>query len=194
MAPNTHCPTIKKTVDIFISGYILTKEMVRHLCLLQYGASEALLNNCGPLDYATLYFEKHKAMDAPYLIPMTFHHRDDPNKTLDLWLLPGKAAFFSHGVTPPKLPLDEETKAYLDQWFSPELLKMKQFRGVRYIQTLWPRGVLPRGIIAAKMKLTVEKHRAAYEKVQQDWVEWMKAKGVENPVMPPPFPVSWHLA
>ena len=142
MASNAHTSTVKKTVDIIVSGYILTKEMVRHLCLLQYGATEALLNNCGALTYAALYFEKHKAMDAPYLVPMTFHHRDDPNKTLDLWLLPGRAAFFSHGVTPPKLPLDEETKAYLDQWFSPELLKMKQFRGIRYIQTLWPRGLL----------------------------------------------------
>ena len=32
------------------------------------------------------------------------------------------------------------------------------------------------------MKLTVEKHRAAYEKIQRDWVEWMKTKGIENPV------------
>ena len=142
MASASQSSPSRLTIDICVSGYILTEQMVRHLCLLQYGATEALLNNCGALDYATLYFEKHKAMDAPYLVPMTFHHRDDPNKTLDLWLLPGRAAFFSHGVTPPKLPLDEETKAYLDQWFSPKLLKMKQFRGIRYIQTLWPRGLL----------------------------------------------------
>ena len=130
------------TIDICVSGYILTEKMVRHLCLLQYGATEAQLDSRGVITYSVLYFEKRKAIDAPYFIPLTFHDRDDPNDTKDLWLLPGKAAFFSPGVTPPNLPLDKETKAYLDHWFPPTLLGMKEFRGLRYIQTIWPRGLL----------------------------------------------------
>ena len=145
MASSSQSSPSRLTIDICVSGYILTEQMVRHLCLLQYGATEAELDGpwgCGAIDYSILYFEKHKATDAPYLIPLTFHDRDDPNITKDLWLLPGKAAFFSPGVTPPNLPLDKETKAYLDHWFPPKLLGMEEFRGLRYIQTIWPRGLL----------------------------------------------------
>ena len=47
----------------------------------------------------------------------------------------------------------------------------------------YPHPSKARGIIVTKMKLTVEKHRAAYEQIQRDWVEWMKTtEGIENPV------------
>ena len=33
------------------------------------------------------------------------------------------------------------------------------------------------------MKLIVKRHRVAYKQLQRDWIEWMKSKGVENPVL-----------
>ena len=39
------------------------------------------------------------------------------------------------------------------------------------------------GIVGTKMKLIVKRHRVAYKQLQRDWIEWMKSKGVENPVL-----------
>ena len=133
----------RQSIDICVAGYLLTEEMVKHLCLLHYGATQADIDHFGALDFAAYHYEQHRAFEAPYLIPMTFHPRStDPNQTLEMWLLPGKVAFYRAGTPRPKLPFDDEALAYLDTWFPSKLLKRPEFGGMRYIQTAWPRGLL----------------------------------------------------
>ncbi|KAI0716855.1 hypothetical protein C8Q76DRAFT_795096 [Earliella scabrosa] len=183
----------RQSIDICVAGYLLTEEMVKHLCLLHYGATQADIDHFGALDFAACHWEQLKALESPYLIPMTFHPRSDPNKTVEMWLLPGKAAFHKYGTPRPKLPFDKETLAYLHAWPPPKLLKRPEFRGLRYIQTAWPRGLMPRGIILTKIRNHSEKNRLAFEQMKKDWVAWLQERGEPVPKMTPPFPVSWHL-
>ncbi len=106
------------------------------------------------------------------------------------WLLTGKAVYFRPGTTPLKQTYDLETQAYLDAWFSRSLFKRPEFKGVRFVQTLWPRDT-PRtskflsfsmlsvhnyrltamGVVLAKMRLASNKEaREARLRRQQDWV------------------------
>ncbi len=122
----------KKPIDIFVSGYLLDEEMLTHLCILKYGATEASLKKYGSVDIATCYYEDRDVLDAPWLVPIR-------HKGKLWWLLPGKAAFFVSGTKPPDLPLDRETREYLNVWLPLELLKRPEFKGARYAQTHWPR-------------------------------------------------------
>ena len=127
-------------VDIFVAGYLLTKDMVKHLCLLAYGATQADIDHFGALDFAALYYSERDVIESPSLIPVTYYNHS--NTIEDGWLLPGRAAFHNPRVSPPKLEYDKATKAYLDQWLPPHLLKRDEFKGIRYVQTPWPRGVV----------------------------------------------------
>ncbi|KAI0716857.1 hypothetical protein C8Q76DRAFT_783731 [Earliella scabrosa] len=192
--PFTSSSSKKGAVNICVSGYVLTEEMVKHLCLLHYGATQAEIDHFGAIDFATYYYEQFKALEAPYLIPMTFHDRLDPSRELKLWLLPGKVAFVKPGRALPNLPLDKETKAYLNIWFPSKLLKRPEFRGLHYIQTVWPRDQAPRNIIMTKlMNFIYEEKRKDFEQMQKDWLAWMEKRGHPVPKLPPPFPASWHF-
>ncbi len=122
------------TIDIFLSGYLLDGEMIKHLCILKYGATEAELQKRYPVDFAICYLGKREVLDAPWLIPIWHSGKE-------WWLLPGKAVFFVAGTNPPDLPKDPETKAYLNTWFPPDLLKRPEFTGLRFVQTFWPRDI-----------------------------------------------------
>ena len=172
--------------------------MVKHLCLLQYGATQADIDHFGALDFAAYHYEQLKALEALYLIPMTFHDRSDPSQKLKLWLLPGKVAFVKRGRALPNLPLDKETKAYLNAWFPSKLLKRPEFRGLHYIQTVWPRDqartftaqalvfdlslitntFTARNIIMTKLiNFVSEAKRKDFEQMQTDWLAWMEKRG-----------------
>ena len=188
----------KGAVNICVSGYVLSEEMVKHLCILHYGATQADIDHFGAIDFATYYYEQLKALEAPYLIPMTFHDRLDPSRELKLWLLPGKVAFVKPGRALPNLPLDKETRAYLNIWFPSKLLKRPEFRGLHYIQTVWPRDqartftaqalvfdlslitntFTARNIIMTKlMNFIYEAKRNDFEQMQKDWLAWMEKRG-----------------
>ncbi|KAI0716836.1 hypothetical protein C8Q76DRAFT_795080 [Earliella scabrosa] len=191
---STRSSSKKGDIKICVSGYVLTKEMVKHLCLLQYGATQADIDHFGALDFAAYHYEQLKPLEAPYLIPMTFHDRLDPSREIKLWLLPGKVAFVKRGRALPNLPLDGETKAYLNAWFPSKLLKRPEFRGLHYIQTVWPRDQAPRNIIMTKLiNFVSEAKRKDFEQMQKDWLAWMEKRGEPVLEIPPPFPASWHF-
>ncbi len=129
------------SIDIVVSGYLLDKEMLNHLCILKYGVTEAQVEDFGPVDFATLYYSQRNFLDAPWLVPIPCRSKIDPNVSETRWLTPGKAAFIRPGTSPPKLEYDAETKAYLDTWFPRDLLQRLEFKGIRFIQTYWPRNI-----------------------------------------------------
>ncbi|KAI0760452.1 hypothetical protein C8Q74DRAFT_1372314 [Fomes fomentarius] len=104
------------SVDISVSGYLLTKEMLKQLCLLTYNATEAQIDNLGPIDFAILHYSKYHFLDAPWLVPMSYRSKTDPDVVEKGWLLTGNAVYFRPGTTPPKHTYDPETQAYLDTW------------------------------------------------------------------------------
>ncbi len=128
-------------IDIFLSGYLLDREMLKHLCILAYGATEAKVDDLGPVDFATLYYAERSSLDAPWLVPIPCRSKKDSNIVETRWLIPGKAAFMHPKTQPPNLQYDAETKAYLDTWFPRGLFKMPEFKGIHFIQTYWPRDI-----------------------------------------------------
>ncbi len=123
-------------LDITVSGYLLTREMVKQLCLLKYGFTTDQVNGTSSIDCATLYYAQRHIMESPRLLDVVY------KKTETRWLLVGGAAFFRTGTTPPKLVLDAELKAYLDHWFPPDLHHRDEFKGMYYTQILWPHDVI----------------------------------------------------
>ncbi|KAI0762319.1 hypothetical protein C8Q74DRAFT_1371389 [Fomes fomentarius] len=176
----------KTTVDIFLSGYLLDAEMIKHLCILKYGATQAELQKRYPLDFALCYYGKRDVLDAPWLVPIMHSGKD-------WWLLPGKAVFFVAGTNPPDLPMDRETKAYLNTWFPPDLLKRPEFEGLRYVQTFWPRDIPPAGIVRTKLRMVNKEARLAREQYQQKYLDYQMSRGRTDIKMPPLFPVVWLI-
>ncbi len=139
---NTARPVSCKTpIDIFVSGYLLNEEMIKHLCILAYDATEAKVEDLGPVDCATLYYSQRSFLEAPWLVPIAYRSKTDPDVVESGWLIPGKAAFIRRGQSPPKLQYDAETRAYLDTWFPQDLFKRPEFKGVRFVETHWPRDI-----------------------------------------------------
>ncbi|KAI0760457.1 hypothetical protein C8Q74DRAFT_1372319 [Fomes fomentarius] len=193
MAASTK-PAPRVPIDIFVSGYLLDEDMLRHLCIISYGATEARVDDLGPVDCATLYYTKRSFLDAPWLVPIPCPSKTDPNVMVTRWLIPGKAAFIRPKSQPPKLEYDAETKAYLDTWFPQSLLKRPEFKGIRFIQTYWPRDIRPVGIVYANLVMATKKGaRAAHLRQQQEWVDKGRSLGKMDIKLPAPFPVSWHI-
>ncbi|KAI0760449.1 hypothetical protein C8Q74DRAFT_1372311 [Fomes fomentarius] len=159
-------------LDITVCGYLLTREMVRHLCVLKYGFTTDQLNGMSSIDCATLYYARRYIMESPRLLDLV--HK----KTETRWLLVGGAAFFRTGTTPPRLVLDAEIKAYLDHWFPPDLHHRDEFKGMRYVQILWPDNVIPYGIVRHKMNMRSKKYREEWREDRRKWIAEEKAKGV----------------
>ncbi len=134
-APKDNRPAL----DVVLSGYLLDAEMLKCLCIASYGATAAELKTRSPVDFASCYYGERDVLDAPWLVPVRYYSKSNPNELEQRWVLPGRAAFFVAGTEPPKLPLDQETKTYLNAWFPPRLFKMPEFKGMRYYQTYWPR-------------------------------------------------------
>ncbi len=153
-------PSCRTAIDIFVSGYLLDEEMLKHLCLLKYGATEAEVDDLGPVDFASLYYAERNFLDAPWLVPITYRSKTDPKVIESGWLIPGKAAFFRPGAEPPQLPYDAETRAYLDTWFPRDLFKRPEFKGVRFVETNWPRDIprMSRMALVVARSLTLPNH------------------------------------
>ncbi|KAI0760458.1 hypothetical protein C8Q74DRAFT_1372320 [Fomes fomentarius] len=187
-------PSCRTAINIFVSGYLLDEEMLKHLCLLKYGATEAEVDDLGPVDFASLYYAERNFLDAPWLVPISYRSKTNPKVIESGWLIPGKAAFFRPGAEPPQLPYDAETRAYLDTWFPRDLFKRPEFKGVRFVETHWPRDIPPVGIVLGNLKMAANKEaRAGHMRRQQRWVDYRRSHGQPDTKLPAPFPVSWHL-
>lgn len=130
----------RRALDVVLAGYLLDAEMLKYLCIASYGATAAELKTRSPVDFASCYYNERDVLDAPWLVPVRYYSKSNPDEPEQRWVLPGRAAFFVADTEPPKLPFDQETKTYLNAWFPPRLLKMPAFEGIRYYQTYWPRG------------------------------------------------------
>ncbi|KAI0757444.1 hypothetical protein C8Q80DRAFT_1265370 [Daedaleopsis nitida] len=173
-----------RTIDIVVGGYLLNIELLTLLCLFKYKMSPKAVKNAGAIDCAYYYWSERNAIDPPSLIPVTYPDESYPSKTIEGWILPGKVAFFRTGTTPPSLPMsDKDTNAYLDTWFPRDLLKNKAFKSVRYVQSLWPRGVPVSGIVLTVMRLRFELYRRLREQRRQEWIEYHQRQGIANPAL-----------
>ncbi len=101
MADATKSASRVVPIDIYVSGYLLDEKMLRHLCIITYGATEAQVDDLGPVDCATSYYNKRSFLDAPWLVPIPCRSKKDPNVTERRWLIPGKAAFIRPKSQPP---------------------------------------------------------------------------------------------
>ncbi len=52
--------------------------MLKRLCLFKYGATEAEVDDLGPVDFATLYYAERNFLDAPWLFPTSYRSTNDP--------------------------------------------------------------------------------------------------------------------
>ena len=190
-----------RPIDISVSGYLLTREMMKHLCLLAYGATQAELDELGPIDYATIYWSERHPIESPCIIPITTLNRSS-NLVEEMWILIGKAAYLNRGASPPKLSYDKETREYLNAWFPSKMLKLPEFEGIRFVQTQWPRGLIrasmllqhywrcpyhpdltATGIIMTSMQVRVyRKHYEHHERDRKNWIKEMEEHG-EDPVL-----------
>ncbi|KAI0760460.1 hypothetical protein C8Q74DRAFT_1372322 [Fomes fomentarius] len=141
-------------IDIFVSGYLLVQEMLpKHVCLLKYGAIEAKVDDLGLVDCATLCYAVRRPLDAPWPVPVLSRSINDPDVTETRWLITGKAVFFRPKMLPYKLEYDAETRTFLNTWFSPDILKRPESKGVRFIQTHSPRDIPPVGIVRDNLQM-----------------------------------------
>ncbi len=85
--------------------------MLEHM----YGYSEAEVEHVGPVDAAAMYYNRRRIIDAPCLLPVSYHSRSSPDRRVGGWLLTGKAAFFHPTAKPPELPLDDKVRKYLNR-------------------------------------------------------------------------------
>ncbi|TFK85010.1 hypothetical protein K466DRAFT_664790 [Polyporus arcularius HHB13444] len=182
-----------KAFDIYMSGYLLTLDMITYLCLHAYGATKSIVKDMGPLDTACYYFNLRSVIDAPTLIYMPYKDKAQGDKLVDRWLLPGKVVFFQPGTTPPPLSFDEETRAYLSTWLPRDLLLKDAFKDLRFVKRLWPRGERPTGIVLHSIRMLNDKYREKFHKSQQAWIDLGKSRGIVDRKLPPAFPVVWAI-
>ncbi|TFK79857.1 hypothetical protein K466DRAFT_592170, partial [Polyporus arcularius HHB13444] len=164
-------PSKSKAFDIYISGYLLTLDMITYLCLHEYRATKSIVKDMGPLDTACYYFNLRSVIDAPTLIHMPYKDKAQGGKLVDRWILPGKAIFFPSGTTPPPLSYDKETRAYLNTWVPRDLLHTETFKDIRFVTNLWPRGERPTGIVLHAIRMLNDQYREEHHKAQQAWLE-----------------------
>ncbi len=160
-------PSKSKAFDIYISGYLLTLDMITYLCLHEYGATKSIVKDMGPLDTACYYYNLRRVIDAPTLIHMPYKDKAQGGKVVDRWILPGKAVFFPSGTTPPPLSYDKETRAYLDTWVPRDLLHTETFKDIRFVNNLWPRG--ERRTLPTSRKFYTRSSPSADSSTLSDW-------------------------
>ncbi|KAI0706900.1 hypothetical protein C8T65DRAFT_651263 [Cerioporus squamosus] len=200
-----------KAFDIYMSGYLLTLDMIARLCVLAYGATPAIVKNMGPLDTASCYYSLRRTIDAPTLIRIPYKDKAQGGKVVDRWILPGKVVFFPPRTTPPPLSFDDETRAYLNTWLPPDILHTEAFKDIRFVTRLWPRGErrtyptplklpivlltlpLATGIVLHAVRMHNEEYRELHRQAQQAWLERTRGRGHEDMEIPPAFPFEWKV-
>ncbi|KAI0706940.1 hypothetical protein C8T65DRAFT_651387 [Cerioporus squamosus] len=181
-----------KAFDIYMSGYLLTLDMIARLCVA-YGATPAFVQDMGPLDAASCYYSPRRTIDAPTLIRIPHKDKAEGGKVVDSWILPGKVVFFPPRTTPPPLSYDDETRAYLNTWLPPYLLYTEAFKDIRFVTRLWPRGERPTGIVLHAVRMHNEEYRASHREAQQAWLERNRSRGHNDLEIPPAFPFEWKV-
>lgn len=194
-APSAVKKTRRISAGILLSGYLMNRKQIAYLCRHAYGFTDWDFKQDSPVDLAARYYDNHTIMDSPEFVPITHYLNDNPGVLLNDYVLLAKLAFCKPGQKRPRMPLDERTKAYIDAWLPPALLETEELKGLRYVEAVWPRSFLPSVCVNRKMR---ERQRSkTYFQDMQTWgedcIEWQKAKGVENPVLPPRLPVMWFV-
>ncbi|KAI0074338.1 hypothetical protein K474DRAFT_1665526 [Panus rudis PR-1116 ss-1] len=197
-ATKKKCPLL----DIAIGGYLLNLEQIAQLCIHGYGIPEHGVRHAGPLDCADYHWHHREAVDPPLLIPV--HYTDlDTGKSSQGWILLCRVIFFVRGTPRPKLPCtDPATRAYIDAWFPPKVRELNAFKGIRYIQTHWPRRQVVEGVVLTMIRVHRDPaFRCKYEKARQAWIDYHKQRdpnyvAVRIRVYPliDPAHMSLHLA
>ncbi len=78
-ATNHSASSSMRPVEITVAGYLLTPEMLKHLCILKYGYSEAEVDEVGPVGAAAIHYSRHGIFDALCLLPVSYRRQSTPD-------------------------------------------------------------------------------------------------------------------
>ncbi|KAI0721981.1 hypothetical protein C8T65DRAFT_734960 [Cerioporus squamosus] len=145
------------------------------------------IQDMGPLDTASYYFNLRKVFNAPTLIRVTLKDKAQGGKLVDRWVLHGKVVFFPPGTTLPPLSYDDETRDYLSTWVPIDILQTDAFKDVPFVKGYWPRGERPTGIVLHAIRMPNKEYRESHQKAQQAWLEECKSRGEDDAKLPPAF-------
>ncbi|KAH9928557.1 uncharacterized protein BXZ73DRAFT_78354 [Epithele typhae] len=127
-------------VETYVGGFLFNSlDQIRHLLIDLYGVPESEVDDMGPLDMSTLYYNEHIALDSPDFIYVPYRFPDSPDVDREGWLLPCRLAFVRVGRKPPNLDFDHHVQRYAEKWFPKALRDTEPFKGIRYIMTPHPK-------------------------------------------------------
>ncbi|KAH9928559.1 uncharacterized protein BXZ73DRAFT_78356 [Epithele typhae] len=127
-------------VETYVGGFLFNSlDQIRHLLIDYYGVPASAVDEMGPLDMSSIYYNEHIAFDSPDFIHVPYRFPDSPDVDREGWLLPCRLAFVLLGRTPPKLDFDHHVEAYAEKWFPKALRETEPFKGIRYIMIPYPK-------------------------------------------------------